>query len=110
MPKKKQGCSADGLPFVGELPGQSGLWIQAAFNGHGMSLCFKCAEALTGMLLGAEDEGDGRGVEEAAKVDEWFPRNFVVSEERFKVKFEGRRHDKPAPQQISEVLETRSQL
>jgi glycine/D-amino acid oxidase-like deaminating enzyme len=29
------GFTGDGLPFVGALPDQEGLWISAGFNGHG---------------------------------------------------------------------------
>jgi glycine/D-amino acid oxidase-like deaminating enzyme len=32
------GVTGDGLPFVGEVPGENGLWISGGFNGHGMSL------------------------------------------------------------------------
>jgi glycine/D-amino acid oxidase-like deaminating enzyme len=33
------GITGDGLPFVGPVPGQIGLWISAGFNGHGMVHC-----------------------------------------------------------------------
>jgi len=111
----------------------SGLYIQAAFNGHGMSLCYKSAQALTGMLLADEAAGAAEASELAAEVDAWFPRSFRVTEERFKVKFVGRRHDKlvlareqealggaeedealeqkcARVESVGEVLETRSQL
>lgn len=29
------GTSADGLPYVGEVPGTKGLWVSASFDGHG---------------------------------------------------------------------------
>lgn len=29
------GITGDGLPFVGPVPGEKGLWISAGFNGHG---------------------------------------------------------------------------
>ena len=29
------GNSADGLPYVGQVPGESGLWISASFDGEG---------------------------------------------------------------------------
>ncbi|KAF2866432.1 FAD dependent oxidoreductase [Massariosphaeria phaeospora] len=29
------GATADGRPFVGEMPSQKGIWISAGFNGHG---------------------------------------------------------------------------
>jgi glycine/D-amino acid oxidase-like deaminating enzyme len=31
------GITGDGLPFVGPVPGDKGLWISAGFNGHGTS-------------------------------------------------------------------------
>lgn len=67
------GATADGLPFVGEVPGQKGMWIIAGFNGHGMVLCLKSAEALCEMILGSEEEDL-----------EWFPRGFLVTEERIR--------------------------
>jgi glycine/D-amino acid oxidase-like deaminating enzyme len=29
------GVTADGLPFVGQVPDEKGLWVSAGFNGHG---------------------------------------------------------------------------
>ncbi|KAH7069159.1 FAD dependent oxidoreductase [Paraphoma chrysanthemicola] len=63
------GATTDGLPFVGAVPDMSGVWMSAGFNGHGMVLCLKSAEALVSMLL-----GQGKPA--------WFPASFVVSEER----------------------------
>lgn len=73
------GATADGRPFVGGVPGMKGVWISAGFNGHGMVLCLKAAEALVGMI-------GGRGAEEL----EWFPRSFLISEGRMKSRFCGR--------------------
>ncbi|KAJ4352333.1 uncharacterized protein N0V89_007681 [Didymosphaeria variabile] len=71
------GATADGRPFVGEVPGQKGVWISAGFNGHGMVLCLKAAEALVGMM-------DGKSLD-------WFPESFLISEERVgKARFGGR--------------------
>lgn len=76
------GATADGRPFVGEVPGQKGLWVSAGFNGHGMVLCLKSAEALVEMI-------SGRG-EDAAR-PEWFPNSFLINEERLgKCRFRGR--------------------
>ncbi|KAF2433385.1 FAD dependent oxidoreductase [Tothia fuscella] len=66
------GFTGDGHPLVGELPGKKGLWISAGFNGHGMVLCLKCAEALTHMLLDIGTEVFGT----------WFPSSFAITEER----------------------------
>jgi glycine/D-amino acid oxidase-like deaminating enzyme len=32
------GITGDGLPFVGPVPGEKGLWISAGFNGHGIQV------------------------------------------------------------------------
>lgn len=79
------GYSADRHPYVGEAPGQEGLWICAGFHGHGeligrslrflkltydlgMALTFKSAEALVGLIMGREKE-----------VDEWLPKCYKLS-------------------------------
>lgn len=74
------GFSPDGFPFVGEVPGKKGLWIAASFQGHGMVLAWKSAEALVEMMEGRDDE----------KLEAWFPSAFRVSEERMAKRFEGR--------------------
>lgn len=75
------GATADGLPFVGPVPGKEGVWVSAGFNGHGMVLCLKSAEALVKMM------GQGGGLEGL----DWFPKSFLISEERIgKAKFGGR--------------------
>ncbi|KAF2083496.1 FAD dependent oxidoreductase [Saccharata proteae CBS 121410] len=80
------GATVDGLPFVGPFPEKPGLWVSAGFNGHGMVLCLKCAEALTHVLLGG-----------SKKDIDWFPDPFWVSVDRIKHgDFEGRRDLKPA--------------
>lgn len=72
------GATADGQPFVGEVPGKKGVWVSAGFNGHGMVLCLKSAEALVGMI-------------EGGAVPEWFPGSFLISKERVeKCRFRGR--------------------
>ncbi|KAK3067517.1 hypothetical protein LTR53_015572 [Teratosphaeriaceae sp. CCFEE 6253] len=77
------GASADGLPYVGAVPGEMGLWVSAAFNGHGMVWCLKAAEAVVGMMAGDERV---RG-----EVGEWFPCGAVMSRERMGRKFMGRK-------------------
>ncbi|KAK1828496.1 FAD dependent oxidoreductase [Podospora conica] len=74
------GFSPDGFPFVGEVPGKKGLWISASFQGHGMVLAWKSAQALVEMMEGRDDE----------KLAAWFPSAFRVSEERMAKRFEGR--------------------
>ena len=99
------GSSADGVPYVGLVPEEEDLWISAAFNGHGkpqpiiwqdsasqdgidlyttgMVMCMKSAEAMVDMMV---DE----------KIPDWFPRSFLVTKDRLKIPFEGRRDVKPS--------------
>lgn len=73
------GATADGRPYVGEVPEKKGLWMSAGFNGHGMVLCLKAAEALVSMM-------------ERNERPEWFPESFLVSKERIgKARFVGRK-------------------
>ncbi|MCJ1381746.1 hypothetical protein MMC17_004857 [Xylographa soralifera] len=53
----------DGNPLVGEARGERGLWVCAGFNGHGMALAYRCAEAVVGMVRGEGERERG----------EWFP-------------------------------------
>ncbi|KAI7780091.1 hypothetical protein LA080_000009 [Diaporthe eres] len=80
------GYSPDGLPFVGKVPGSSGgLWASCSFQGHGMVLCWMCARAMVRMMRGGDGDLDG-----------WFPREFVISEERLRKRFRGRLHTSAA--------------
>ncbi|KAI9670682.1 MAG: hypothetical protein M1831_005902 [Alyxoria varia] len=88
------GNSADGLPYVGEMPGEKGLWASVSFNGHGMVICMKCAEALTSMMLDEQPDLD------------WFPHSFLLTEQRLKKPFDGQRNQKPP----AEMLEQKSNL
>ncbi|PYH42519.1 NAD(P)/FAD-dependent oxidoreductase [Aspergillus saccharolyticus JOP 1030-1] len=47
------GMSADGLPFVGELPGLRGQWVCAGHNGHGMARIFTAAAGLVKLMGGS---------------------------------------------------------
>ena len=74
------GVTADGHPFVGEVPGMEAVWISAGFNGHGMVLCLKSAEALVRMISSRSSE----------KI-EGFPESFLITEQRLNgVGFKGR--------------------
>ncbi|KAK1990250.1 FAD dependent oxidoreductase [Colletotrichum falcatum] len=75
------GFSPDGFPFVGQVPGEQGLWVSAGFQGHGMVLCWMCARALVAMLEGAE--------EEKQRLGSWFPAAFGVTSERLRQRFTG---------------------
>ncbi|KAI1265499.1 FAD dependent oxidoreductase [Xylariaceae sp. FL1019] len=77
------GYGPDGLPFVGEVPGQKNLWMAAGFQGHGMVLCWMCARGLVEMMQG-RDNND---------LLDWFPHAFRIKEERFDIAFKGRLHD-----------------
>ncbi|KIY52156.1 DAO-domain-containing protein [Fistulina hepatica ATCC 64428] len=46
------GMSADGVPFVGAVPGRPGQWICAGHSGHGMARCFTFAPGLVRLLQG----------------------------------------------------------
>ena len=83
------GYSPDGFPFVGEGPGEEGLWIAASFQGHGMVLCFMCAKALVEMM-----DVKNHGLET------WFPNAFRVSDERIGKKFVGRLHITPTREKL----------
>ncbi|KAL2209450.1 FAD dependent oxidoreductase [Sarocladium strictum] len=53
----------DGLPLVGGVPQEDGLWAIVCMNGHGMAWSFRSAEALVDLML------DGQ-------TKEWFPEAF----------------------------------
>jgi glycine/D-amino acid oxidase-like deaminating enzyme len=67
------GYTSDGNPFVGKVSGETGLWISAGFQGHGMVSCWMCAWALV-LMMG------GKGGSESLR--NWFPRAWEVSEAR----------------------------
>lgn len=81
------GASADGLPYVGAVPGSPGLWASVSFNGHGMVLCLKCAEALVGMITDSEASVTGDTVSAGWK--EWFPECMTMKKSRFDKTFTG---------------------
>lgn len=81
------GYSPDGFPFVGEVPGQKGLWASCSFQGHGMVFCWMCAKGLVQMMR-AQDEG----MDSSPDLDAWFPAIFKITEERMKKRFQGRLH------------------
>lgn len=74
------GFSPDGFPFVGEVPGENGLWTSCSFQGHGMVLCWMCAKALVEMMEGRDGE----------ELKVWFPDIFRITEERLTQRFQGR--------------------
>ncbi|RDW60294.1 hypothetical protein BP5796_11900 [Coleophoma crateriformis] len=46
------GASADGVPFVGPLPGLPGQWVCAGHSGHGMARIFTAAPGLVKLMNG----------------------------------------------------------
>lgn len=46
------GLSADGVPFVGEVPRKQGQWICAGHHGHGMARIFTAAPGLVKLMSG----------------------------------------------------------
>ena len=72
------GFSPDGYPFVGELPGETDLFIAASFQGQGMVVCFLVAEASAYMINGQD--------EKAAAL---LPRAFRVTKQRMSLNHKG---------------------
>lgn len=46
------GVAADGVPFVGEMPGLEGQWVCAGHCGHGMARIFTAAPGLVRLMAG----------------------------------------------------------
>jgi len=67
------GQTADGLPHVGQVPGQPNHYILAGFNGSGMSMIFLTAKGIAKMVK-----------EEASFDESGIPRLFKTSEARLK--------------------------
>ncbi|KAH9430639.1 hypothetical protein MCOR02_007975 [Pyricularia oryzae] len=57
--------TSDGLPVVGPVPGEEGLFASVCMNGHGMAWAFRSAEALVEMM-------------EEGKPPVWFPAPFDI--------------------------------
>ena len=89
------GYSSDGYPFVGEVPGEKGLWMTASFQGHGMVLCFLCAQALVAMIEGGKKE---------LELESWFPGVFKVTEDRMRKRFNGILHTRATEVEIKARL------
>ncbi|KAI0438356.1 FAD dependent oxidoreductase [Xylaria telfairii] len=81
------GYGPDGLPFVGEMPGEKNLWVSASFQGHGMVLCWMSARALVEMMEGRDND----------ELRRWFPDVYRISEPRFDLTFKGRMHTRGDP-------------
>lgn len=69
------GRTADGEPFVGRVPGRSGVCVLVGFNGGGMAIIALCARAVGRMVV------RGEGFEEVWR-EEGLLEGFGVTEER----------------------------
>jgi glycine/D-amino acid oxidase-like deaminating enzyme len=65
------GCTSDLMPFVGELPDQTNVYVIAGFNGHGMSRILLCARALIDLIL-----------ERVNNIEGLIPEPFVITKAR----------------------------
>lgn len=84
-----EGGSRDSRPFVGRLPQSAtgrpagnasaagGEWVSAAFDGEGMCFAWLCGRALSQMIASG-----GTGGQEVDGMPEWFPKSFLVTEQR----------------------------
>ncbi|KAL4733575.1 hypothetical protein BDV11DRAFT_175555 [Aspergillus similis] len=45
-----QGITPDGLPHIGKVPGSSGQYVLAGYNGGGMALAFVAARGVARMV------------------------------------------------------------
>ncbi len=59
----------DGLPLVGEIPGQTGAFVLSAFNGYGLGFAFKGGQMIADQIV------NGKSEEAAARM--FSPRRFV---------------------------------
>ncbi|KAF2473727.1 FAD dependent oxidoreductase [Lindgomyces ingoldianus] len=87
------GTTADGIPFVGPMPKTTGLWIAAGFNGHGMVLCLKSAEALVHIIRGG-----------SVKQLDWFPTSFLINQARLSESVFHGRTDMKVPETRGESI------
>lgn len=78
------GFSRDGHPWVGGVPealgGGDGLWISAAYTGHGMPQAALCGEAVADMITGGRGDVKADGIVEGVQL----PQEFLITEERVK--------------------------
>lgn len=51
------GATADGLPLVGQIPGEPGLYFAVGFSGHGNSMGMIAGEQLVELLLHGREPG-----------------------------------------------------
>ncbi|KAJ4359848.1 uncharacterized protein N0V89_000404 [Didymosphaeria variabile] len=87
------GFSADGFPWVGKLPASlthresactskvGGCeWAAVGYSGEGMVHAWLCGKALAILIRGE----DGKSVEDLRSLEEWFPAQILISDDRVK--------------------------
>jgi glycine/D-amino acid oxidase-like deaminating enzyme len=76
------GYSRDDHPWVGQVPGQPGVWLSGGYTGHGMPNGTLCGKAVVQMVL-ADLEGKELAQVQADMVQQGeLPGSYVLSEER----------------------------
>ncbi|KAJ9608200.1 hypothetical protein H2200_007188 [Cladophialophora chaetospira] len=70
------GYSSDLVPWVGEIPGKPGIYVNAGFTGHGMPRILGCSEALAALV-----RGDVRSFKETR-----LPAPYWITEQRLRTK------------------------
>ena len=70
------GYSSDLVPWVGEIPGKRGIFVNAGFTGHGMPRILGCSEALAAVA-----RGDVPALSETK-----LPAPYFITEERLRTK------------------------
>jgi glycine/D-amino acid oxidase-like deaminating enzyme len=75
-------ASRDELPWVGQVPGQPGLWLCAAYTGHGMPNATLCAKSAVKMIIGDEKGESVSNVMETMVKDGEIPAAYLLTEQR----------------------------
>jgi glycine/D-amino acid oxidase-like deaminating enzyme len=78
-------ASRDGFPWVGNVPGyQNGLWLCAAYTGHGMPNATLCARAVVKMIVAEENGEDPEELKKQLLKKGDLPVEYFVDEARVK--------------------------
>ncbi|KAF1988931.1 FAD dependent oxidoreductase [Aulographum hederae CBS 113979] len=77
------GYSKDNHPWVGKVPGMSGVWLAGGYTGHGMPNGTLCGKAVVDMVL-AEAEGEDLKALHSRMVEEGdLPQAYLITSQRF---------------------------
>lgn len=77
------GYSCDGAPWVGAVPDSPGLWISAAFTGHGMPNAPLSAQYVARLILDAFILSSGHIDRiSSAGTRENIPQSYIISKDR----------------------------